>query len=379
VGQKADEILLYIYSMEDKEELPIRYAKPAKGFKTPMVANSFVDAPAIMVDAMLFSKNNRLEKFDAYKKQQDIFQFKKSKLGYFTGPVMIPNIKILREDDKTKELYYMVFEPETIRKIRDAFMASDRLHHSNIIHAGDTTDKNVVIESWIVEDPEMDKLTALGYKNIEKGTWAMTYKVNDKDLLKRIEDGEIRGFSIEAYLDTYSSIIDKVSDKKEEKFNLFDMKKNTNKTIANIFAKFKDLEKSLFAEVVGTDEEVETQVGEATDLPDGETVVTEEDGDVAIVTVEGGEVADVNEDPTAEEVIAALEGAVEDLKNLLGKKFEEDDKEKEEMKAKISKMEDVLGRIATQEMSEAPVSTKKDFSKMSYFERLAEGAVKNRK
>ena len=36
--------------------------------------------------------------------------------------------------------------------------------------------------------------------DLVKGTWMVSYKVNNETILNRINDGELRGFSIEAYI-----------------------------------------------------------------------------------------------------------------------------------------------------------------------------------
>ena len=47
-------------------------------------------------------------------------------------------------------------------------------------------------------DKDNDKANALGF-DVPKGTWMVTYKVNDEELWNQIKDGTVRGFSIEGY------------------------------------------------------------------------------------------------------------------------------------------------------------------------------------
>jgi len=52
-----------------------------------------------------------------------------------------------------------------------------------------------LLESWIVEDPKMDKSTAMGFK-VPAGTWMASYKINDKYTWQKIKNGELNGYSI---------------------------------------------------------------------------------------------------------------------------------------------------------------------------------------
>jgi hypothetical protein len=41
----------------------------------------------------------------------------------------------------------------------------------------------------------MDKSTALGF-DVPKGTWMVSYKINNKETWQKIKNGELNGFSI---------------------------------------------------------------------------------------------------------------------------------------------------------------------------------------
>ena len=56
-----------------------------------------------------------------------------------------------------------------------------------------------VVESWIVEDPEMDKSKHYGFENIPKGTWMVSMKINNDEVWEKAKKGEIAGYSIEGY------------------------------------------------------------------------------------------------------------------------------------------------------------------------------------
>ena len=54
-----------------------------------------------------------------------------------------------------------------------------------------------VVESWIVTDPANDKSNALGFKDIPKGSWFVSYKIDNDELWEKVKSGEVRGYSIE--------------------------------------------------------------------------------------------------------------------------------------------------------------------------------------
>jgi len=147
---------------------------------------SFVENPAIEEDFMFFSKPEESYKF-AEKEDKYLV----------TGPAMIPNQKIYRIDGRKE--FDVFFSEETIAKCNELFFKNSNIKESNIDHNPTKIDGVTVIESWLVEDPTKDKSTALGFTGFPKGTWMVTYKVDNKDLWSKIKSGEVKGFSIEGY------------------------------------------------------------------------------------------------------------------------------------------------------------------------------------
>ena len=111
-----------------------------------------------------------------------------------TGPAMTPNTLIPRKDEKGN-LFHVYFTEDTIKKISKKFFEYNKLHNTDVNHDNDITTKNTLLESWIVEDPEMDKSKKYGF-DVPAGSWMVSYKINDKDTWQKIKDGELNGFSI---------------------------------------------------------------------------------------------------------------------------------------------------------------------------------------
>jgi hypothetical protein len=147
-------------------------------------AISIVDAPAIEVDFMKFNKASKL-------------QFSKdNEKMIITGPCMIPDQMIFRIDEKTKEEFYVYFSKSTIQKIAEQYLQESRQFHVTMQHETPITDV-CLIESWIIEDPKIDKSHTMGYE-LPKGTWFGTMKINNKDVWENyIKTNEVKGFSIE--------------------------------------------------------------------------------------------------------------------------------------------------------------------------------------
>jgi hypothetical protein len=55
-----------------------------------------------------------------------------------------------------------------------------------------------VVESWIVDNPEMDKSKNYGF-SFPKGTWVISMKVDNDEVWQEVKLGKVKGFSIEGY------------------------------------------------------------------------------------------------------------------------------------------------------------------------------------
>ena len=109
---------------------------------------------------------------------------------------MLPNMEILRKDDKTGKPYFVKFSPEVIKKIAEKFMRELRNRETNIQHNAANDGGSYVMETWIVENEE-DKANSLYNMDVPLGTWMVKMRVHDRNTWKKIKSGELRGFSIE--------------------------------------------------------------------------------------------------------------------------------------------------------------------------------------
>lgn len=111
-----------------------------------------------------------------------------------TGPAMIADMLIPRKDERGN-LFHVFFSADTVKKIAKKFLEQSNHNNTDINHDNAVVQENVLLESWIVEDPEMDKAKALGFQ-VPKNTWMVSYKINNQDTWKKIKSGELTGFSV---------------------------------------------------------------------------------------------------------------------------------------------------------------------------------------
>tara|TARA_Y100001963_G_scaffold16157_1_gene20078 strand:- start:815 stop:1435 length:621 start_codon:yes stop_codon:yes gene_type:complete len=150
-------------------------------------AISLVHSPAIEENFVFFGKeknNLTFAKVDEEKRM-------------LVSPALIPNKQIFRYDPNTDQEYYVYFSPDTVRKSAELYLKHNNHHKATFEHQ-DRVAGVLTTESWIIEDPKMDKSKLYGY-NLPKGTWMVSMRINNDDLWGRIKAGEIKGLSIEGY------------------------------------------------------------------------------------------------------------------------------------------------------------------------------------
>jgi hypothetical protein len=175
-----------------------------------ITAVSMVSKPAIERDFKLFDSielpsGNVISFADV---MPDHLQFKttsKEKMQV-TGAAMIPNTDILRFDEETKEYYNCFFTEDDIRDYAEVYLKECNHTAANFEHKNNFTKDFFVVESWIVEDPKNDKSNALGFTDIPKGTWFITYKTYNVELWNQLKESEISGFSVEIELNEFKDV-----------------------------------------------------------------------------------------------------------------------------------------------------------------------------
>lgn len=147
---------------------------------------SLVDRPAIQRDFLVF-------------RDKQLFDIQDEDERIVTGPAMIPDAPIYRNDDNGQ--YYVVFDAATINKIAYRFFKKGYQANINIMHqSGNVVADSVFYESWVV-DRDKGKMPLAAFKDLPDGTWFLTAKINSEETWQKIKSGEYKGFSVEGLFD----------------------------------------------------------------------------------------------------------------------------------------------------------------------------------
>lgn len=134
---------------------------------------------------------------------------------------MRPDKMIFRKD-VNGEPANVYFSAETVEQIQQSYFRNNNkgLVKMNINHANEVVDGIYPIESWIVNDPEIDKSKTLMMQDVKAKDLIIGYKIDNNDVWDNfVKTGEVDGLSVEAYLDY--EINNQVNMKDEEKKSLF--------------------------------------------------------------------------------------------------------------------------------------------------------------
>ena len=236
-------------------------------------ACSLVTSPAVEETFVAFNEEKPLvEKFADEKKH------------LVTGVVAIPNKPIYRRNEDGEE-YDIVFSAEAIEKMSMDFMKNYRQHEVTLQHQ-EEAEGVYLVEQWIKTDAVNDKSIAVGLsRDLPIGTWIQTYYVDSHDVWKRIENGELQGFSLECMLGLEEFDFNNIN-KNED--NMTDLEDET------FMSKLKEVVKDILNSINLTKEEKQVEEKfEGEPAPETPTTVTETPA--------------VEETPIAEETPAVVE------------------------------------------------------------------------
>ena len=162
----------------------------------PVEAISLVKFPAIEENFVFFSKGKNTKALSLAQVEED----KRTLIG----AALIPEKHIPRYDEMTDEEYDVYFSKDTVKLASEIYMKHSRTNEHTLEHEVAIDDVHVV-ESWLVENPEMDKSKHYGME-MPEGTWMVRVRVDNDEMWQQVKDGTVRGFSIEGYF------IDKVEE-----------------------------------------------------------------------------------------------------------------------------------------------------------------------
>ena len=111
------------------------------------------------------------------------------------GPALIPNKMIFRKEGNSS--FNIFFSEQTVEQASQMYLKAGNQSNSTLHHKTKLSGMSLV-ESWIIENPEMDKSKAFGF-DLPKGTWMVSMKADNEEVWQKAKSGEVKGFSIEGY------------------------------------------------------------------------------------------------------------------------------------------------------------------------------------
>jgi len=165
---------------------------------------SLVSSPAIEENMVYMSKaknNLTLAKIDTEKRE-------------IISPALIPDKNIYRYDADTDSDYYVYFSKDTVKNCAYSFLKNNNHHKATYQHE-ERVSGVLTVESWIIEDPKMDKANLYGFQ-LKKGTWMVKMKIENEELWQKVKSGDIKGLSIEGYFTSKYQEMQKAEPTNEE-------------------------------------------------------------------------------------------------------------------------------------------------------------------
>ena len=152
-----------------------------------VMALSLVENPAIEANWVFF--NNQKEVHFA-----TIDEDKRT----IVAPVLIPDKKIYRIDERTGKEYNVFLTAETIEKLAQNYLKKGYQEKATYEHSENIDGDVTVVESWISKSSTKDKSSLYFNRAFPVGTWFVTMKVNDEKLWKDyVKTGKVKAISVE--------------------------------------------------------------------------------------------------------------------------------------------------------------------------------------
>lgn len=273
-----------------------------------IVAISLVSTPAIDINFIALSNE-----------EPKMICLEKEDKRIIMGPVLVPDKPIYR--NQGGEEFYIQFSKESIEKLAHDYLINDRNSSVTEQHQ-DSIDDVHLIESWVKTTKE-DKSNE--YMDVPIGTWIAAMKVLNDDTWEKVKSGELKGFSIESFLNLNEIMLNK---------NNNDMTKTKAELEAvQIDDNFWDTLRGIIADSLGMkpkDKKVEDTVGKIVDeieveggSKDEKPKVIEQAEEMSPMIDEKIKdvIDDINEDaPTNEVAKEELQAVIDGLKEEIAKK-----------------------------------------------------------
>ena len=269
--------------------------------ETGMMKISLVDDPAVMSDFLAFDNIRKMQMYSVTDDEKRLVR----------GVVMRADFPIYRRDERMGE-YYIIYKPETIRKMAEKYLAESRQNILNAMHQGEDLPDIYMVQYFI----KGEGVSVDGFDDIADGSLFAEFHILNDEVWEAVKSGEYKGFSLEGFFDlaperdkqTVEEIVDDLDGQFSRMFkSLF--KPNMSKinrfkaALAKLLAVFGNVTTDKGVLAWDGDEDlkegdavfIEDQEGNRTDAPDGDYITS----DNKTIVVVDGKVSEIK-DPEAE-------------------------------------------------------------------------------
>lgn len=140
------------------------------------------------------------ELFVAFKKEPELkveFKTVSEEKRIVMGALMVANLPILRRDEKTKQEFLVVLDPENIEKALQKFFRKGNQKNVNEMHdPSKKADGIYMYQAWIINS-ELGITTPKGFNEVPDGSAFGVFKVDNDEVWEKVKNGTYQGFSIE--------------------------------------------------------------------------------------------------------------------------------------------------------------------------------------
>ena len=304
--------------------------------ETGMMKISLVDDPAVMSDFLAFDNIRKMQMYSVTDEEKRLVR----------GVVMRADFPIYRRDERMGE-YYIIYKPETIRKMAEKYLAESRQNILNAMHRGEDLPDIYMVQYFI----KGDGVSVDGFDDIADGSLFAEFHILNDEVWNAVKAGDYKGFSLEGFFDlaperdkqTVEEIVDDLDGQFSSMFkSLF--KRNMSKinrfkaALAKLLAVFGNVTTDKGVLAWDGDEDlkegdavfIEDQEGNRTDAPDGDYITSDNktivvvDGKVSEIRDPEAEVAPEEAPANEEEEVAVKHGRIATDKGELLWEGEED-------------------------------------------------------
>lgn len=331
--------------------------------KSEVMAVSLVDEPAIDLNFI-----------HLHKETPQLICLEKDEKHLLVGCVLRPDYPIYRNNGK--EEFYLEFPKETVERLAYDYMQSGRIYSFTTDHK-DIADNVSIVESWI-KTSENDKSKDYGL-DVPIGSWIICAKVEDEAIWKRVKDGELRGFSVESFVNLEEIILSKENC---ETNMTEEVKLETIEVTEGFWMRIAEVIKAALKSPQTAELEAQVTSAQVIDEMKQEVASTEEEVIETPIEEQVVEEPIVEEEPTVEEEYSPEVVAEEVTEEVVSESTTEEEVKEDlqavidELNAKIDELNQELAKLQienqklSKQPSAKPINLKSETAQGSNFDRM---------